>query len=185
MMPRRTSVGAKSLATAAGALAILSSGALSGGCASTPAQGYAATSPFPAKYRSVALPIFRNQSYIRNFETDLAHALVTEVERSTPYKVMSEVAADTILRGTITSIDLVELSKDPTTGLANEMMVRMRVDFEWVDLRSGERIVAREGVESTALFVPSYPAREPMELGRFAAVESLARDLVGAMQSNW
>jgi hypothetical protein len=184
-MPRRTSVGAKSLATAAGALAILSSGALSGGCASTPAQGYAATSPFPAKYRSVALPIFRNQSYIRNFETDLAHALVTEVERSTPYKVMSEVAADTILRGTITSIDLVELSKDPTTGLANEMMVRMRVDFEWVDLRSGERIVAREGVESTALFVPSYPAREPMELGRFAAVESLARDLVGAMQSNW
>jgi len=185
VMPRRTSVGAKSLATAAGALAILSSGALSGGCASTPAQGYAATSPFPAKYRSVALPIFRNQSYIRNFETDLAHALVTEVERSTPYKVMSEVAADTILRGTITSIDLVELSKDPTTGLANEMMVRMRVDFEWVDLRSGERIVAREGVESTALFVPSYPAREPMELGRFAAVESLARDLVGAMQSNW
>jgi hypothetical protein len=184
-MPRRTSVGAKSLATAAGALAILSSGALSGGCASTPAQGYAATSPYPAKYRSVALPIFRNQSYMRNFETDLAHALVTEVERSTPYKVMSEVAADTILRGTITSIDLVELSKDPTTGLANEMMVRMRVDFEWVDLRSGERIVAREGVESTALFVPSYPAREPMELGRFAAVESLARDLVGAMQSNW
>jgi len=65
------------------------------------------------------------------------------------------------------------------------MMVRMRVDFEWVDLRSGERIVARQGVESTALFVPSYPAREPMELGRFAAVESLARDLVGAMQSNW
>ena len=185
MMPRRTSVGAKSLATAAGALAMLSSGALSGGCASTPAQGYAATSPYPAKYRSVALPIFRNQSYMRNFETDLAHALVTEVERSTPYKVMSEVAADTILRGTITSIDLVELSKDPTTGLANEMMVRMRVDFEWVDLRSGERIVAREGVESTALFVPSYPAREPMELGRFAAVESLARDLVGAMQSKW
>jgi hypothetical protein len=184
-MPRRTSVGAKSLATAAGALAILSSGALSGGCASTPSEGYAATSPFPAKYRSVALPIFRNQSYMRNFETDLAHALVTEVERSTPYKVMSEVAADTILRGTITSIDLVELSKDPTTGLANEMMVRMRVDFEWVDLRSGERIVAREGVESTALFVPSYPAREPMELGRFAAVESLARDLVGSMQSNW
>lgn len=160
-------------------------GALAAGCASSPNQGYAASSPYPTKYRSVALPIFRNQSYMRNFETDLAHALVTEVERSTPYKVMSEVAADTILRGTITAVDLVELSKDPATGLANEMMVRIRADFEWVDLRSGERIVAREGVESTALFVPSYPAREPLELGRFAAVESLARDLVGAMQSNW
>jgi hypothetical protein len=160
-------------------------GTLSGGCAATQSQGYAATSPFPSKYRSVALPIFRNQSFLRNFEFDLAHAMVTEVERSTPYKVMSEVSADTVLRGTITSIDLIELSKDPTTGLANEMMVRIRADFEWVDLRSGEKIVAREGVESSALFVPSYPAREPLELGRFAAVESLARDLVGAMQSNW
>jgi len=65
------------------------------------------------------------------------------------------------------------------------MMVRVRVDFEWVDLRTGKRIVAREGVESTALFVPSYPAREPIELGRLAAVEQAARDLVSAMQSEW
>jgi hypothetical protein len=65
------------------------------------------------------------------------------------------------------------------------MMVRMRVDFEWTDLRTGERIVAKSGVESSALFVPSYPAREPLELGRFVAVEQLARDLVAAMQSNW
>jgi hypothetical protein len=65
------------------------------------------------------------------------------------------------------------------------MMVRMRADFEWVDLRSGEKIVAREGVESTALFVPSYPAREPIELGRLAAVEAMARELVSAMQSKW
>lgn len=173
------------------ALAVFAAATLAGlsllasGCASTPSAGYAAASPYPSKYRSVALPIFKNLSYMRSFETDLAHALVTEVERSTPYKVMSEVSADTILRGTITSVDLVLLSKDPSTGLANEMMVRMRVDFEWVDLRSGERIVAREGVESTALFVPSYPAREPIELGRIAAVEALARDLVSAMQSKW
>lgn len=155
------------------------------GCAATPDAGYAAASPYPSRYRSVALPIFRNQSYLRNFEFDLAQALVKEVELSTPYKVSSEVSADTVLRGTITAIDLVERSKDPRTGLANEMMVRVRVDFEWLDLRSGERIVAREGVESIALFVPSYPAREPLELARFAAVEQLARTLVSAMQSKW
>jgi hypothetical protein len=155
------------------------------GCASDPSMGYAATSPFPTRYRSVALPIFRNQSFLRGFEFDLAHALVTEVEQSTPYKVTSEASADTALRGTITSIDLVQLSKDPGTGLANEMMVRVRADFEWVDLRTGNRIVAREGVESSAVFVPSYPAREPIELGRLSAVQSLARDLVGAMRSNW
>jgi hypothetical protein len=133
----------------------------------------------------VALPIFRNDSLMRGFERDLADALVKQVEQSTPYKVRSEAAADMALRGTITSVDLVQLSKDPATGLANEMMVRMRVDFEWVDLRTGERIVGKSGVESSALFVPSYPAREPLELGRFVAVEQLARDLVAAMQSNW
>jgi len=165
--------------------AALAAPSLMQGCAATPDAGYAASSPYPARYRTVALPIFRNQSYLRNFEFDLAQALVKEVELSTPYKVSSEVSADTVLRGTIAAIDLVERSKDPRTGLANEMMVRVRVDFEWVDLRSGERIVAREGVESIALFVPSYPAREPLELARFAAVEQLARELVSAMQSKW
>jgi len=155
------------------------------GCASRPTEGYAATSPYPSAYKSVALPVFRNDSPMRGFERDLADALVKSVEQSTPYKVRSEASADTALRGTITAIDLVQLSKDPTTGLANEMMVRMRVNFEWVDLRTGERIVAREGVESSALFVPSYPAREPLELGRLAAVEQLSRDLVAAMQSRW
>lgn len=166
-------------ALAGGALAPLA------GCASDPSLGYAAASPYPSRYRSVALPIFRNESFLRGFELDLAHALVNEVEQSTPYKVMSEASADTALRGTITSIDLVQLSKDPATGLANEMMVRVRADFEWVDLRTGSRIVAREGVESSAVFVPSYPAREPIELGRLSAVQTLARDLVGAMRSNW
>lgn len=155
------------------------------GCASSPNQGYAAVSPYPSTYRSVALPIFRNDSLMRGFERDLAEALVKRVEQSTPYKVRSEASADTVLRGTITAIDMVQLSKDPSTGLANEMMLRMRVNFEWVDLKSGERIVARDGVESSAVFVPSYPAREPLELGRFAAVDQLAQDLVAAMQSRW
>ncbi|MFM7134383.1 MAG: LptE family protein [Planctomycetota bacterium] len=159
--------------------------ALPGGCASTPSEGYAAASPFPSKYRTIALPIFRNRSYQRNFEFDLAEALLKEVESSTPYRVVSEASADTALRGTITAVDLVPLSKDPSTGLVGEMMVRVRADFEWIDLRSGDRIVGREGVEASALFVPSYPAREPLELGRFAAVEGLARELVSAMQSNW
>ncbi len=171
----------RSVALLLAGLGVLAAGA----CASDPNKGYATVSPYPTKYRSVAAPIFRNQSYMRGFELDLADALVKEIESSTPYKVRSEASADTVLRGTLTSIDLVELSKDPSTGLANEMMVRVRADFEWVDLRSGERIVAKQGVESSALFVPSYPAREPLELGRFAAVQQLARDLVGAMQSKW
>ncbi|MFZ9882154.1 MAG: LptE family protein [Phycisphaerales bacterium] len=166
------------------ATAVVSTAALSA-CSASPNEGYSLASPYRSKYRTVALPVFRNQSFMRGFEFDLADALVKQVEQSTPYKVASEASADTALRGTIVSVDLVPLSKDPTTGLANEMMVRMRVNYEWVDLRTGERLSAVDGLESSALFVPSYPAREPLELGRFAAVEGLARDLVAGMQSEW
>lgn len=154
-------------------------------CAARPEDGFAARSAFPDRYRSVAVSVFRNESAMPDFERDLASSVVKEIEHTTPYKVRSEGAADTVLRGSIRQVDLVQLSKSPVTGLANEMMVRIRADFEWVDLRTGKRIVAREGVEATALFVPSYPAREPIELGRLVAVEQLARDLVSAMQSEW
>lgn len=180
MNGRRTALG---FATAF--LALAGTGGFLPGCASNARDGYAAADLYPTKYRSIALPVFRNQTPMRGFERDLADALVKQVESSTPYKVRSNAAADTELRGTLTSIDLVQLSKSPSTGLANEMMVRVRADFEWVDLRTGERIAAKSGVESAALFVPSYPSREPLELGRFVAVEQLARDLVAAMQSDW
>lgn len=179
MSPRRRM--AVAVACAASQLVL----GLSGGCASTPEEGLSARSAFDPRYRSVAVSVFRNDSDMRDFERDLASSLVHEIELSTPYKVRSEGAADTVLRGSIRRIDLVQLSKSPSTGLANEMMVRMRADFEWVDLRTGKRIVAREGVEASALFVPSYPAREPLELGRLAAAEQLSRDLVGMMQSEW
>ncbi len=155
------------------------------GCAHDPRDGYAATNPYPSSVKTIALPIFQNRSYLRNFEFDLTEALIKRITTSTPYRVAGEAAADTILRGTITDISLTELSRDPRTGLANEMMVRVTVDFEWSDLRSGKPLVARTGFMTSALFVPSRPAREPLELARFEAVQQLARDLVDQMQSVW
>jgi Lipopolysaccharide-assembly len=167
------------------AVTVLAAALLACSCANSPREGLAPASPYSTRYRSVALPIFRNDSLMRGFERDLADALVKQVEQSTPYKVRSEASADTLLKGTISAVDLVQLSKDPSTGLANEMLVRIRANFEWIDLKTGRKIVAKDGIESSAVFIPSYPAREPIELGRFAAVEQLARDLVAAMQSEW
>lgn len=166
------------------ALALVAAGPLAG-CASDPKEGYAAQNPFSARYKSVALPIFQNRSFIRDFEFDLADALVKQVSSMTPMRVTGDSTADTILRGTITDISLTELSRDPTTGLANEMLFRVTVDFEWSDLRTGMTIAARNGLSTSALFVPSRPAREPIALGRFEAAQLLARELVDQMQSAW
>jgi hypothetical protein len=158
---------------------------LVGGCASDPREGYSATNPYTASVRSVSVPIFQNRSYVRNFEFDLTEAVIKRITTSTPYQVTGEAAADTILRGTITDISMSELSRDSRTGLTNEMMVKVTMDFEWTDLRTGKPLVARNGFATSALFVPSRPAREPLELARFEAVQQLARDLVDHMQSAW
>ncbi len=155
------------------------------GCASNPREGYAAANLYPAQFRSVSATIFRNRSYIRGIEKHLMEALTKELESTTPYSLASEVSADTVLQGTITDARLLELSKDPTTGLANEMMFEVTANFEWIDMRTGKKIVAQNGIKASALFVPSAPAREPIELAQFAVAEDMARDIVAAMQTEW
>lgn len=172
------------LARAAVLAAIVALGVATG-CATAPTEGYAIHDPYASRYRSVSVATFQNRSYFPGLEADLAEATVKAVQSRTSMRVVGEARADTVLRGTITDVRLVELSKDPATGLANEMMIKVTVDFEWVDQANGKPITARNGFTTSALFVPSRPAREPIELGRFAVVEQLALDLVDQMQSAW
>ena len=107
---------------------------------------------------------------------NLTEAIVKEIESVTPWKVTGQGQADTMLRGTVTRYRLIMMSKDPTTGLANEMLVEATVDFQWIDLLTGEPILARSGFAASALFTPSRPSQQPIELGRFEVVQILSRD---------
>ncbi len=155
------------------------------GCSNDPTQGYSSKTTFREDISSVAVPIFTNDAYTRDVEFELTDALVKEIEARTPYKVTSQAKADTVLIGHIRSIHLDQLSKSRTTKLAEEVIVKVTIDFEWKDLRSGQTLVSRKDYSGFGLFVPSKPSSEPIELGQFAAVEQLARDVVGEMRSNW
>lgn len=147
--------------------------------------GYAVTNRFPRQYRTVAVNVFRNQSYERKLNGELTEALVKEVEATTPYKVTSEGSADTVLRGTIRKVSLRELSKSRSTGLSEEVLYEVVLDWEWVDQRTGKPITARNNFMASALFVPSRPSAEPNEIGRYAAIQTLASDIVANLQDSW
>ena len=115
----------------------------------------------------------------------LTDALVKEIQVRSPYRVVDKQVADTLLTGTITSVDLRTLSQSQTTGLDNEVLVRVVVDFEWLNQRSGNRIVGRRNFSSSAVFIPSRPSSEPIEMGQFAVVQQLASDIVDQMQASW
>ncbi len=158
---------------------------LSTGCASDPTQGYAAVSVYPDNISTVAVNIFKNDSFLREIEFELADALVKEIEARSPYKVTSSSRADTILTGTVRNVQRDLLSKSRLTGLSEEVLLSVTIDFKWTDQRTGRSLVQRESFTGNAPFFPSRPTGELIELGEFAVVQLLARDIVNQMQANW
>ncbi len=158
---------------------------LLGGCASDPHDGWSMSWTHPERYRTITIPLFTNESWTRGLETELGRALVTEIEASTPWKVAGPGTADTMLRGTIRDTELIPLSKSLSTGLAQEMLFKATIDFEWIDLATGEPIVSRERFSASAVFFPSRPAMESVDLARFGVVRNLAVDLVDSLRDDW
>ena len=115
----------------------------------------------------------------------LADALVKQIQSRTPYRVLDDTRADTLLRGTITNIKLQTITQSKTTGLDNEVMINVTVNFEWLNLSTGKRILGRDNFTTSALFVPSRPSSEPLEMGQFAAIQQLSTDIVDQLQAAW
>jgi len=155
------------------------------GCSSDPTQGYSFASTYSDDVATIAVPIFENVTYERGVEFDLTDALIKEIEARTPYKVTSSDRADTVLIGKVRRVELEQISKSPLTGLSEEVVITVTIDFEWQDLLSGKPLLRREGFAGHGLFVPSTPTGERIELGRLAAVEQLAQDIVSEMRGAW
>lgn len=155
------------------------------GCASDPTQGYAAATTFPDEYVTVAVPIVENDTFYRGVEFELTDALMKEIERHTPYRIVDQSVADTILTGRIVRAELDQLSRSRTTRLSEEVVLTVTIDFQWRDLRQNRTLLERKSFTGHGLFLPSTPSGEPLDIGRFAATQALARDVVNEMRSAW
>ncbi|MDP6542168.1 MAG: LptE family protein [Phycisphaerales bacterium] len=154
-------------------------------CSSNPTTGYSSSSLYDQQFGSVAIQIFDNETMSRNMEFMLEDALVKQIQARTPYRVLDDTHADTMLRGTITNNKLRAISQSRTTGLDNEVMITVTVDFEWLNLATGKRILGRDNFSTSALFIPSRPSSEPLEMGQFAVVQQLSSDIVDQLQAAW
>ncbi|MHC5002919.1 MAG: LPS assembly lipoprotein LptE [Planctomycetota bacterium] len=164
---------------------LLAAGLPLGGCAADPVAGYSTQTTFPTDVATIAVPIFQNDSYTRELEFELTDALVKEIQARTPYRLAPSSRADTVLLGRIRKVELDQLSKSRLTGLSEEVVVGMTIDFEWKDLRTDRVLVARREFVGSGLFVPSRPTGESIEIGQFNAVQQLAQDVVAEMRGGW
>jgi len=165
--------------------AIAAVGGLGGACASDPRSGYSFASTFPSEVQTIAVPVFANTTFTRGIDVELTEAVITELRKSTPYRVVQTESPQTTLRGSITSTELRKLSTARTSGLVEELAVVMTIDFEWKDNRTGKVLTARRGFAASEPFAPARGVGERIETGQHAVVQEMARAIVNEMRSGW
>jgi len=162
---------------------------LVGGCASTHSDGersgYSAASLYPEKYRTVAVPIFDNQTFVTGIERDITDAVIKEIQIRTPYAVLNTESADTELSGAVTGVEKTRLNRARGSGLVREVLLSVTVDFQWKDRRTGKAIVERKQFSAGDEYMPSIPVGERPEIGEFGVAERLAQQIVAAMRDQW
>ncbi len=166
-------------------LAGLGGVALLSGCSADPTRGYSFNSTFDSQVRTISVPIFRNDTYSSGLEVALTEAIITEIQRSTPWRVVGPTHAATTLSGSIDKINMTQLTRQRTTGLIQEQALRVTISFDWVDNRSGQIRVSRREFTSISSFVPHRGAGEPLEVAQASAIRELARDIVAELRADW
>lgn len=152
-------------------------------CATDPTRGYTLASAHNERIQSVSVSLFRNDTFEPGLEAELTDAIIREIRRTTPWRVTRD--AQTTLSGVIRAADLIPLATVRGTGLTQEALATLQVDFTWTHNRTGQTLSQRLGFAASGTFVPARPVGERIDHGRRTAIERLARDIVAELRSNW
>jgi len=66
---------------------LLVTATLAQSCADDPRQGWSTASIYPTQYKTISVNIIENETYFREIGFMLTDAVITTIERQTPYKV--------------------------------------------------------------------------------------------------
>ncbi len=145
---------------------------------------------YPQEIRTVYVPVFRSDSFRRGLGERLTEAVVKEIEAKTPYKVVSEAKADSVLSGRIVS-ETKRVVVPDLTGDARELQVGMRVEVSWCDRKNRQLSDIRSvplpdeltDVTGTGNLVPEVGQSDVT--AQQEAIVRLARQIVGLMEKPW
>jgi hypothetical protein len=100
--------------------------------------GYTTRPNYDLGIRTIRVPIFKNNTFIRGLEFDLTRAVIREIGVRTPYTVVSaDCPADSELTGTITILNKLAVNRTQLNEI-REGQTTLGVEIVWRDLRTGE-----------------------------------------------
>jgi hypothetical protein len=145
---------------------------------------------YPVEIHTVYVPIFESVSFRRNLGERLTEAVQKEIELKTPYKVVADPNADSILSGRI-----VEEGKHVLIGSRvgdpRELQVNIRVMVAWTDrqgrlLRESSAVPLPSeliDVQGTGNVVPQVG--QSIASAQQQAIQRLAQQIVSLMEKPW
>ena len=145
--------------------------------------GYQWHSLYRQDIQTVAVPVIVNRTFRRGLETELTKTVIEQMEEHTPYKVVPRDRADTILECEIIYAAVTTISTDTSTGLPQEQLFTISVNFTWKNLRTGDILVQRKNFDQHANFVPTLG--ESASVGASSGIQQLALAIVQEMQAEW
>jgi hypothetical protein len=145
---------------------------------------------FRPDVRTVHVPIFESSSYRRQLGERLTEAVVKEIEKRTPYKVVHRPDADTVLSGVIVSERKRVIAED-VNDVPRDIETDLVVQATWFD-RRGELLMQTQSIPLAPLtfsaaadvnFIPE--AGQSVATAQQESIKRLARAIVSQMEMPW
>lgn len=140
--------------------------------------------------RTVHVPMFQSDSFRRNLGEQLTEAVCKQIEKVTPYKIVSSGKADTILNGRIVDLRKRVLAEDALDQPRN-VEVNYVVQISWLD-RQGQNLIRRAEIPlpdpmlqigQEANFVPE--SGQSLATAQQELVRKMAQQIVAQMEMPW
>jgi hypothetical protein len=144
---------------------------------------------YPVDVRTVYVPMFESESFRRHLGERLTEAVCKQIETDTPFKVVNSPNADSVLSGRIVS-DTKRTIVENRFDDVRDSEYNMQVIVTWAN-RKGD-VIQQQSVPITPPLI-DIGARSDIvpEFGRStasqqqAAIDKLARQIVGLMEAPW
>lgn len=131
--------------------------------------------------RTVHVPIFASDSLRPDVGEWLTEAVIKEIEARTPYKVVSDPLADSVLTGRLLD-DRKRVIAENINDEPRNLLFSTAVHITWID--NGGRILAKSVISLGDDFV--VEAGQSISTAQQAVVRRLAAQIVSEMESpNW
>lgn len=136
---------------------------------------------FPTHIRNVHVPMFQSNSLRPNLGEWLTEAVVKEIELRTPYKVVDDPLADSVLTGRLMR-DRKRVKSENRNDEPRDIEFSMTAHVTWIDNQG--RILMQSIVNLGTEFIPE--AGQSITSAEQSTIRKLAAQIVSQMEAkNW